>query len=256
MTDPDPANNGHQTIAQLLQQGLFHHRQGDIPTAMERYSQVLGKDPKNTDALYYVAVIACQEEQFKQGVDLIKRALTFTAPQARMLNIMGQALDRLGEPLEAMKALDQAIALDPNLAAAHGNRANILVDAGMLDLALVSFNRALELDPNSMPDLVNRGALLQTLGRHDEALASLDRALALAPRNPAVLNNRGVSLAALGRNEEALAAFDAALAANPRLADAHRARGKVLELLGRADEAKAALAKAEEFSAPAGAQPA
>ncbi len=216
MSMQDPANSGHQPIAQLLQQGLFHHRQGDIPAAMERYSEVLGKDPKNTDALYYVAVIACQEGQYKQGVDLIRRALTFTEPQARMLNILGQALDQLGEPLEAVKALDQAIALDPKLAAAHGNRANIMVDAGLPAEALKSFDRAIELDPASTPDLINRGALLQSLGRFEEALLNFEQALALTPGNPPVLTNKGMALAALGRHDEALAAFDAAIKGNPR----------------------------------------
>lgn len=237
MTDQDTANSGHQTIANLLQQGLFHHRQGDIPGAMERYSEVLGKDPKNTDALYYVAVIACQEGQFKQGVDLIKRALSFTAPQARMLNIMGQALDRLGQPLEAMKAIDQAIALDPNLAAAHGNRANILVDAGMPVEALASFNRALELDPNSIPDLLNRGALLATFGRYQDALADYDKVAALDPSYPEVHANRAAVLKDLGqievhngaadsaRFDEAMAAFDRAIKTEPRLHEAYLGRG-------------------------------
>ena len=119
------------TAAQLLQQGLFHHRQGQLALAMERYVEVLRNDPKNADALYYVAVVACQEGQFKQGVELARRAIAFGPPQARVHNLLGQALDRLGEPLEAIKNFDKAIALDPNFAAAHGNRANILVDAGL-----------------------------------------------------------------------------------------------------------------------------
>ena len=128
MTEP---TTDRQTIAQLLQQGLFHHRRGEIPQAMQRYGEVLEIDQKNAEALYYVAVIACQEGQFKQGVDLVRRALTLVPPEARMLNLLGQALDRLGQPLEAAKAIDQAIALDPKLAAAHANRANLLVDAGL-----------------------------------------------------------------------------------------------------------------------------
>jgi tetratricopeptide (TPR) repeat protein len=237
MSAQDTANGGNQTIAQLLQQGLFHHRQGDIPTAMERYSEVLGKDPKNTDALYYVAVIACQEGQYKQGVDLIKRALNFTAPQARMLNVLGQALDRLGEPLEAMKALDQAIALDPKLAAAHGNRANILVDAGLPAEALKSFDRAIELDPQSIPDLLNRGALLVPFGRYQEALRDYDKVIALEPNTPEVHSNRAnvlkdLALFELGggasgsaRLDEAQAGYDRAIKIAPQLHEAYLGRG-------------------------------
>ena len=83
---------------ELLQQGLFHHRQGDIAQAMERYTEVLRNDPKNADALYYIAVVACQDGQFQQGVDLARRAIAVGPPQARMHNLLGQALYRLGEP--------------------------------------------------------------------------------------------------------------------------------------------------------------
>ena len=37
--------------AALLQQGLFHHRQGQLDLAMQRYVDVLQGDPTNADAL-------------------------------------------------------------------------------------------------------------------------------------------------------------------------------------------------------------
>jgi len=52
MSDP-------QTAAELIQQGLVHHRSGQISLAMDRYTQVLRNDPNNADALYYIAVVAC-----------------------------------------------------------------------------------------------------------------------------------------------------------------------------------------------------
>ncbi|HEY1312201.1 MAG TPA: tetratricopeptide repeat protein, partial [Pseudolabrys sp.] len=56
--------------ARLLQQGLFHHRQGQIEQAMERYVEVLQGDPENADALYYVAVVACQGGELAEGIKL------------------------------------------------------------------------------------------------------------------------------------------------------------------------------------------
>src|SRR5450631_4152982 len=187
------------TAAELIQQGLFHHRQGDIAQAMERYVEVLRNDPKNADALYYIAVVACQDGQFKEGADLARRAIAVGPPQARMHNLLGQALYRLGERLEAIKNYDQAIALDEKLADAHGNRANILVDAGFPDEALKSFDRALALNPTSATDWLNRGALLQDLGRSEEALASYDKALALDPDFAVAHLNRATILNELGR---------------------------------------------------------
>ena len=225
------------TSAQLLQQGLFHHRQGDLKTAMERYVEVLRTDPQNPDALYYVAVVACQEGQYRQGIELARRAIEFGPPQARVHNLLGQALYREGERLEAVKNFDRAIALDPNFADAHGNRANILLDAGYHDEALKSFDRALALNPTSATDWLNRGSLLQALGRHDEALRSFDKAITCGADVAEAHVNRGNALKDLGhldvagglaaspRFDGAMAAYDKALALDPKLAEAHLGRG-------------------------------
>jgi tetratricopeptide (TPR) repeat protein len=224
------------TAAQLLQQGLFHHRQGQLELAMERYTDVLRNDPNNAEALYYIAVIACHEGQYKEGVELARRAIALGPPHARLYNLLGQALDRLRQPLEAIKNFDKAIALDPNFAPAHGNRANILVDAGMPEEALKSFDRAIALNPKSTPDLMNRGALLEELGRPEDALANYDAAIATDPKFAAVHANRGNVLKDLGlmdlergerssaRFDQAAAAYDQAIKLDPRLHEAYLGR--------------------------------
>ena len=259
MTEP---NATPQTIAQILQQGLFHHRQGQLRPAMERYMEVLRINPEHAEALYYCAVVACAEGQFKEGVEVLRRAIKFGPATAKMYNVLGQALDRLGEPLEAIKAIDQAIALDPNLAAAHGNRANILVDAGMPLEALKSFDKTIALDPMSVPDLINRGALLELLGRPADALKDYDKALKGAPGDARILMNRGAVLKDLGlldlaggaettpRLQEAVAAYDQAIKAMPRNHEAFAARGQVKLLLGNWPEGFADYDHRGQFATP------
>ena len=228
------------TSEQLLQQGLFHHRQGDLAAAMERYVEVLQRDPQNADALYYVAVVACQDEQFQQGVELARRAIANGPPQARVHNLLGQALYRLGEPMEAIKNFDRAIALDANFADAHGNRANILVDAGLPDEALKSFDRALELNPASGPDWLNRGALLQELGRHADALASFDKAVICGPEVAEAHVNRANALKDLGHLDAAggLHRFAALRRSGGGLQQGDRARAAARRGLSRARPAR------------------
>ena len=229
--------NEPPTAAALLQQGLFHHQRGELSLAMERYVDVLRVNPNNADALYYVAVVACQEGQYSQGIELARRAIANGPPQARVHNLLGQALYREGDRLEAIKNFDQAIALDPKFADAHGNRANILADAGFADEALKSFDRALALNPASAADWLNRGSLLQGLGRHDEALKSFDKAITCGADVAEAHVNRGNALKDLGhfelaggaaaspRFEEAMAAYETALQRDPKLPEAHLGRG-------------------------------
>lgn len=231
----------HQTSAQLLQQGLFHHRQGQIAQAMERYTEVLKNDPNNGEALYYVAVVCCQDGQYKQGAELARKAIAAGLDTPKVHNLLGQALDRLGEPLEAIKSFDKAIAVDPNFAEAHGNRANILVDAGLPEEALKSFDRALALNPNAPTDLLNRGALLQDLGRHEEALADYDKALTIVPGAANVTMNKANALAMLNRFAEAEAVYDAVIKTQPKNALAVSHKGLAIKHQGRFQEARALL---------------
>ena len=76
-------NAATASSAKLIEQGLMHHRQGQVALAMDRYTEVLRNDPKNAEALYYVAVVACQEGQFEQGIELARRSLSYGgAPRA------------------------------------------------------------------------------------------------------------------------------------------------------------------------------
>ncbi len=211
---------------------------------MQRYVEVLRNDPQNADALYYVAVVACQEGQYREGVELARRAVANGPPQARVHNLLGQALYRLGERLEAAKNFDRAIALDANFADAHGNRANILVDAGLPEEALQSFERALALNPTSATDWLNRGSLLQALGRHAEALASFDKAIVCGAEVAEAHANRANALKDLGhldaaagvtnsaRFDEAAAAYSKAIALDGKLDEAYLGRGLLALLRG------------------------
>src|SRR5450631_402143 len=222
------------TAAQLLQQGLFHHRQGDIAQAMERYTEVLRNDPNNADALYYVAVVACHEGQFQQGIELARRSLTFRPRQARAHNVIGQAFHRLGQIKDALASFDDAL---------HG--------MGRLDEAIASYDRAIALDAEFAVSHFNRANALKDRGRLDDALAGYDRAIALAAQFAEAHSGRALALKGLGRLDEALAAADRAIELKADMPVAHKARADVLQALGRADEARVSAERAAALESQA-----
>ena len=88
--------NEPPTSEQLLQQGQFHHRQGQIELAMERYTEVLRTNPDNAEALYCVAVVACQAGNSRRAPTSRAAPSRFGKADARTFNLLGQALDRAG----------------------------------------------------------------------------------------------------------------------------------------------------------------
>ena len=272
------------TTAQLLQQGLFHHRQGDIAHAMERYTEVLRNDPHNADALYYVAVVACQDGQFQQGIELARRSLAFSPRQARAHNLIGQALHRLGQIKDALASFDDAnairnsprpmatapiswwmpactmrrskastaaLALNPTSATDWLNRGATLQDLGRLDEALASYDKALALDPDFAVAHLNRATILNELGRWPDALAGYDRAIALAAQVAEAHSGRALALKGLGRLDEALAAADRAIELKPDLPVAHKTRASILQAMGRGEEARVSAERAAALEAQA-----
>ena len=165
----------------LLQEGLALHRRGAVDQAAARYAEVLRADPANADALYYLALIACQHGRFEEGAELARKSLAGDPKQARSHVILGRALHALGFHADALLSFDRATALAPELAPAHANRADVLSKIGRNAEALDSYDRALALAPDSVADWMNRGVALIALNRHDEAVTSFDRGFALNP---------------------------------------------------------------------------
>jgi len=165
----------------LLQHALALHRRGAVAEAAARYAEVLRDDPDNADAHYYLALIACQQGRFEEGIQHARRSLAGNPQHADAHVILGRALGALARRDEALASFDRAVALAPDLARAHANRADLLAEMARPEEAIESYDRALALAPDSHADWFNRGTALIAAAHHDEALASFDRAIALQP---------------------------------------------------------------------------
>ena len=203
-----------------------------------REKALTSMDKPNRAAAQFTAAIHRFEQGDLRGAEaLFKDLLRKNPKSAPCWHILGLIEQQRGHDRKALELLDRAIALDPNDAAAHSNRGNLLAAMGQPEAALASFDRALALRPDLAQVLCNRGNILHSLGRHAEALASYNAAIAADPGLAQVYNNQGNTLAALGRAEDAVASFTQAIARNPQYAEALYNRANILLALRRAAEA-------------------
>src|SRR5262249_511575 len=118
-----------------------------------------------------------------------------------------------------LASYDRAIALDPGLAVAHGNRGAALKELNRLDGALASCDTAIRLMPASSEAAGNRANVLAALARFDAAIADYDRALALNPADATARCNRGMVKLLTGRFEDGWADYEARWEIGPMAAE-------------------------------------
>src|SRR6266566_4352719 len=235
-------------VAELIAEGVRRHQAGQLPEAEKNYRLALERQPDQPDALHLLGVLAIQVRRYDVATELIGRAVRQNGKDPAYLANLGLALQHQGKFDEALKPLDQALALAPDYVEALNNRGNVLLKLKRFAEALTSYDRLIALKPELPEAFNNRGIVLKEMDRPEDALQSYDRALALRPDYAEALHNRGNALQKLDRLDEALANFDQALALKPDYADAFHNRGRVLQQRGRLDEALGSYRQAVAFS--------
>jgi tetratricopeptide (TPR) repeat protein len=221
----------------IINQALQLHQSGKVQEAINLYLKVLPKCKNDANLLYLLGTANVQVGRLKQGIEQLQKSVSINPKNPFAFNNLGQVLQGLKRPDEALINCNKAISIKPDYAEAYNIRGIALADLKRLDEALRSCDEAIAINPGYAEAHINRGVVLADLKRLDEALHSYDQAIAINPGYAKPYYNRGILLQNLNRLDEALRSFDEAIAINPRFAEAHINRGAVLAGLNRLDEA-------------------
>jgi tetratricopeptide (TPR) repeat protein len=177
------------------------------------------------------------------GVKLTKggvlRALTPEEQKALQQNERGLEFFSKGKLDVAIKAYEEAIRLDPKLAAAHNNLGTAHFAAGRFEQAAASFQRACDLDPDFGQAFLNLALAQIKLGSQKDANESLDKAMHAYVAT-------GEEHFKAGRFKEAEEAFRGMLQIDPDYAPALVRLGLVYNATGRYEEAAQSLRRVAE----------
>lgn len=229
-------------IAGLIRHAIEHHRAGRLREAEGLCRQALRQDPAQPQALTLLGVIARQAGRPEAAIELFRRATQVAPGYGDAYYNLGNALrdrnDRAqGDRAGALAAYDRALALRPDQAGWHNNRAVVLLAEGDAPAAEAGFRRAVDIDPASAEARSNLGNALLKQGRLPEAIAAYRQALAINPDFPGALANLGGALIQAGDTAEALAPLDRLLARDPQQVRAVAYKAIALRELGRHAEA-------------------
>jgi tetratricopeptide (TPR) repeat protein len=172
-----------KSIAECLEIGRRHFQSSHYMDAVDIFTHVISRDPKNAEALNHLAICAFVLGNIPDG-----------------LNLMAQAVNA-----------------QPNSPKYHRDLAEMLRRLGHFQEAEASFRASLQLYPDNADALSLLGLAQAQQGRLAEALLSCQAAAILDRSMPAVQVRLAYVLSKLQRIEEARAAFETARAIDPNL---------------------------------------
>jgi tetratricopeptide (TPR) repeat protein/glycosyltransferase involved in cell wall biosynthesis len=198
---------------QLLQQAVKELEAGRPAEAVALCERVIEREPGNTLALNFLALVEHQRGRNEQALSWIQRAIKISPSNVEAHRSAGTILLALGKFGEAAEATRKAAALQPDLPGVHAQLGKALTMLERGDEAMASLEIALRQDPHPNADLLNTvAAALEQCCDFVRAEEFARRALLLQPNFKDAFMSLGNALSAQGRLGEALQAYDQALA--------------------------------------------
>ncbi|MCC7017488.1 MAG: tetratricopeptide repeat protein [Rhodospirillales bacterium] len=226
---------------------------GDLALAERRLAALRRSFPGHPDVLHLLGVVRLGLHRPAEAAESLRSALRAAEAAGRadilapVLNALGSAERRAGEPARAAEILERAVRLVPGDADCHFNLGNALWDLGRFADAAGSFRAAAALSPR---DPAIRFALGEALARAGDGEAGAEAYAAAAALDPGHAKARAaLGALRLERNDIAGAreSLEKALELDPGLAEAHLNLGILRIAAGEADAGVAASRRAIEL---------
>jgi arylsulfatase A-like enzyme/Flp pilus assembly protein TadD len=225
----------------LMQDVLGLYLAGDLAAASGRCRELIQRRPDMPLSFVYLAQIERERGNLVEAVKALRQAVALDPNDTAAVALLGASLTQAGQPAEAVAMLETyARNHDPDVEV-FTSYALALARIGRSKDALGILARARELDPSNAMLLVNTATVLLMAGDRAGARAQFEAALGMNADVPRAHSSLGILDLEDRRFSEALAHWRAATAADPREFETILAAGLSLGRAGRTAEARAAL---------------
>lgn len=184
-----------------------------------------------------------KDGKFLEAYHAFKGVIHIRQEEPRAWEGLGQSLERLGKPNDAVNAYARSIFLDPKNYMATLYLGNLLIALNENEKAVAILSKAVDLNPSSVPALSNLATAYMNLRRFSDAAINLHRALAHSPKSIPALLNLGTCMRENGKPDLAAQIFENALSIDPESLDAVTRLGSTLSDLNKTDAALEVLDK-------------
>lgn len=149
----------YQSILELEKDNLFiwhqiakiYESQEKFAEAIDSYRSAITIEPKQPFWVYrHLGFVLVQQGKLEEAIAAYQQAITLQSEDDATYNLLGQAQQRLGNPLSAIESFQKAIALNPQQSAdVYISLGTTLSEQGKLDEAITIYETALKFDPEN-----------------------------------------------------------------------------------------------------------
>ncbi len=157
----------------LLNVGAVYAHLEKFQQASEWMEKCLAISPQYRVALEHMASIKTSLKQFDESIEMCQRVLAMDADAMDMYATMGEAMMNLGRFDETIVAMKAALERRP-WPTVHQSLSNAYVRSGRPEEGLEELNKALALEPNNAVLHFNKAIILLLMGRFLEAWPELE----------------------------------------------------------------------------------
>src|SRR5262245_27949456 len=217
--------------------------QGKFERAYQELQKALASDPRNIDALYYLAVVAKALSQQEY-----QRLYALAPDSARVHMLMAEAALAQDNPTEAEAEFQAALKASPGSVEVLTALGELKRYQSKFDDAIAYYAQAEGVGPLNYTIAYGLGACYTYKQESARAVEYLRKATAFAPDSAAGRFALGNALYQDGQTAAAIPELKAALELNPQLKQAYFLLGRAYQKLGLQAEAKAAFSKLDELN--------
>ncbi|MFA6018901.1 MAG: tetratricopeptide repeat protein [Rhodospirillales bacterium] len=226
--------------APKLAQAFQLYGQGRLDDAKTHAAQYLDANPNDAEAQYLLGGIAFAQGHNQEAGRLFRAVLEGGFTSAELLFNLAEVSSALEKSSDAQAFYEQALALDPKLAAAHQRLGLLASRQGRFEDAVGHLQQAFFLTPDAAT-ANNLGAVLQHAERLGEAEVWYRQSLTIDPHHAKAIDNLGGLMQLAGRLSDAVECHENAIAIDPKLAPARVNLANAFMAEGRIPAALAAL---------------
>ncbi len=154
--------------------GYCYHLKNDLHSAYENYSKVINFDPAHYNAYNNLGIILKDFRRFSEAEKCFNISIKIKKDNPVALNNLGIVYDLKGEFENAIHSFKKAVNKNRNYAEAYLNLANSYQAINSIEQALESINKAIEIDPNYVDAHFNKSLILMKFGNLKEGLSEYE----------------------------------------------------------------------------------